>query len=388
MRRLLHRLHGLVGFYGCLVLGFICLFGTLTSIGHELDWLANPALRVAPPRETGGEPASWGALAAAARQAHPDWILQRITAPEGARFAAEARMQTPDGAGRLVYLDPYRATVTESRDRETIHATLRRIHRQFYLPNDLTFDGRRINVGVYLSTPFGFALLLMLVSGLVIYPRFWRGLFRLRLRQGSAALLHDLHKLIAGWALGFLAIIAVTAIWYLAERVLNDTGRRIEPAPPAASRVNAAAPLAGPATLPLDDLVARGQAAFPGLDIRAVYFPARPGAALRLDGQAGDLLVRDRANRVWLDPADGRVLRVDRINGAGWLRRWDAMANPLHFGDFAGTASRLVWFAFGCGLTALIFTGAWMYLARLRRERATARRLAVQRAARAMRAAR
>src|SRR3546814_5002785 len=69
--------------------------------------------------------------------------------------------------------------------------TLRRIHRQFYLPNDLTFGGKRINVGVYLSTPFGFALLLMLVSGLVIYPQFWRGLFRLRLRQGSAVLLQD-----------------------------------------------------------------------------------------------------------------------------------------------------------------------------------------------------
>lgn len=378
MRRLLHRLHGLVGFYGCLVLGFLCLFGTLTSIGHELDWLADPALRV----ERAGPPAGWGALEAALRAAHPDWVLQRVTAPEGPSFAAEARMQTADGAARLVYVDPYRAIVTETRDRETIHATLRRIHRQFYLPNDLTFDGRRINIGVYLSTPFGFALLLMLVSGLVIYPQFWRGLFRLRLRHGSAALVHDLHKLVAGWAVWFLAVIALTASWYLVERLLADTGMRLEPSPPAASR-----PAAGTASLPLDDLVARGRAAFPGLEVRAVYFPARPGAALALAGQAGDLLVRDRANRVWLDPADGRVLRVDRIAGAGWLRRWDAMANPLHYGDFAGTASRLVWFVFGCGLTGLVFTGAWMYLARLRRERATRRRLDAMRAAQAARAA-
>ncbi|MFC3675593.1 PepSY-associated TM helix domain-containing protein [Ferrovibrio xuzhouensis] len=370
----MHRLHGLVGFYGCLVLGFLCLFGTLTSIGHELDWLADPALRVDPAPTLAG----WGALDAALRRAHPDWVLQRITAPEGQYFAAEARMVAPDGTARLVYVDPYHAVVTGARDRETIHAMLRRIHRQFYLPNAIILDGRRINVGVYLSTPFGFALLVMLVSGVVIYPQFWRGLFRLRLRQGSAVLLHDLHRLVAGWAVWFLAVIALTASWYLAERLLADTGMRLEPPPPAASR-----PAGVAVSMPLDDLVARGRAAFPGLEVRAVYFPARPGAPLALAGQAGDLLVRDRANRVWLDPADGRVLRVDRIDGAGPLRRWDAMANPLHYGDFAGTASRLVWFVFGCGLTALVFTGAWMYLARLRRERATRRRLDAMRAARA-----
>src|SRR3546814_8260822 len=74
------------------------------------------------------------------------------------------------------------------------------------------------------SDLFGFSLLLMLVSGLVIYPEFWRGLFRLRLRQGSAVLLHDLHRLVAGCAVWFLAVIALTASWYLAERLLADTG--------------------------------------------------------------------------------------------------------------------------------------------------------------------
>src|SRR3546814_13277296 len=58
-------------------------------------------------------------------------------------FAAEARMVAPGGEARLVYVDPYRAVVTEARDRETIPATLRRIHRQFYLPNDLTFGDRK-----------------------------------------------------------------------------------------------------------------------------------------------------------------------------------------------------------------------------------------------------
>lgn len=360
--RMMRLLHGLLGFYLCLALGFLCLFGTLTSIGHELDWLADPALRVVP----GKRVASWGEMEAAIHTAYPGWHIQRISAPQGPRFAAEARMLTPQGAPRLLYINPYRSTVTRDRDRATIHATLRQIHRQFYLPN---IGG--INIGVYLATPFGLALALLLVSGLVMQPRFWQGLFRLRLRQGSGILLNDLHRLIAGWSLWFLAVIALTATWYFAERALLDGGFRFEPPPPRAASAHAPA-------LPLDDLVARANAAWPDLQITAVYPPRRAGEALRMEGQAGDLLVRDRANKIWLDPSSGAVLRVDQIAEQGLLYRWNETANPLHFGDFAGTASRLLWFAFGCGLTALIFTGAWMYWRRLCQQHDLARRRAAR----------
>lgn len=359
----MRRLHGLLGFWLCLVLGWLCLLGTLTTIGHELDWLARPALRVSVPDGTmPGAYVSWGRLDAALRAQYPDRTIQRLTLPQGSRFAAEARVLTPQGQQRLVYIDPYRAVITGDGGRETIHATLRLLHRQFYLPNI-----GDVNIGIYLSTPFALVILLLLVSGLTIYPRFWRGLFRLRLHQGTGPLLHDLHRLVAGWSLWFLLAVALTGMWYFAERLLYDLGTSLEPPAPKAT-LSAAAPL------PLDTLIAQAQAAFPELKIRAVYYPRRTGEALRLDGQAGDLVVRDRANKVYLDPNTGLLLAVERIEGQGVWQRWRATVDPLHFGDFAGLASRLVWFLFGSGLTALVFSGAWMYWRSLRQQRALQRR--------------
>jgi len=362
-KRTMRRLHGLFGFWLCLVLGWICLLGTLTTVGHYLDWLTESPLRVSVPADAEpGRYVSWGRIEAAVRDVYPDWKIQRMMGPQGTRFAAEVRVLTADGRPRLLYVDPYRATVTGEGPRETIQSTLRQLHRQFYLPN---VGG--INIGVYLTTPFAVVMFLMLVTGLTIYPDFWRGLFRLRLRAGLGPLLNDLHRLVAGWSVWFLLSVSLTGMWYFAERALIDSGARLEPPAPKAVASSAA-------PLPLDELAGIARVAYPGWEIGAVYFPRRNGDALRFDGQAGHVMVRDRANKVYLDPKSGAVLQVEKIGGQGFWRRWDETANPLHFGDFAGLYSRLVWFVFGAGLTTLVFSGAWMYWRALRRERDLERR--------------
>jgi uncharacterized iron-regulated membrane protein len=39
------------------------------------------------------------------------------------------------------------------------------------------------------------------------------------------------------------------------------------------------------------------------------------------------------------------------------LERFGAAVDPLHFGDFGGLVSKLVWFIFGLALTGLAITG-------------------------------
>lgn len=364
----MRRLHGLLGFWLCLVLGWICLMGTLTTVGHYLDWLADPNLRVSVPADVKpGQYVSWGRIEAAIKRDHPDWTIQRMVAPQGTRFAAELRVMTGDRQPRLLYVDPYRATVTGDAPRETIQYTLRQLHRQFYLPNNPGGP----NIGIYITTAFSLVIFAMLVTGLVIYPTFWRGLFRLRLRAGIGPLLNDLHRLVAGWSLWFLLSVSLTGMWYFTERALSDAGLWHERPSPKA--VAAPGPL-----LPLDDLLAIAKQAFPELDVNTIYYPRRNGDVLRLEGQADTVMVRDRANQVFLDPKSGAVLQVERIAEKGFWQRWDMTVNPLHYGDFAGLWSRLIWFVFGAGLTTLVFSGAWMYWRALKKERDLQKRRAAR----------
>jgi uncharacterized iron-regulated membrane protein len=86
-----------------------------------------------------------------------------------------------------------------------------------------------------------------------------------------------------------------------------------------------------------------------------------------VQGQWQAWLVRERTNAAFIAPETGALLgtRVAHEMSAG--ERWAHTADPLHFGDFAGLASKLVWLVFGLGLVGLCLTGAVIHGRRLAR---------------------
>src|SRR3546814_4007846 len=109
----------------------------------------------------------------------------------------------------------------------------------------------------------------------------------------------DLHRLTGTWALVVAVVIALTGVWYLAERVLQVGSRLAEDARPArikADDLRQRPPVLTP--FDLDRAAARARTALPGLDIRQVALPVRPGDPLMFIGQADAWLVRDTANEI------------------------------------------------------------------------------------------
>lgn len=151
----------------------------------------------------------------------------------------------------------------------------------------------------------------------------------------------------------FVLIIALTGVWYFWERILDrldiefETPQAVIPA----HELEALGPQP-PQRWPLDALVARAHAALPGLAVQGIALPSERQQPIAVRGQASAWLVRDRANGVDMHPYTGAVLAVHRAEHMSGLERWVHTADPLHFGDFGGVWSKLLWVV--CGLVSCV----------------------------------
>ena len=342
-------LHSLFGLKLSLFTLFICLTGTIAVVSDEVEWLFRPEVRASATNHA----ASWGEQLAAARAAYPGHRIEYGLAGEAPYLATRFRATAPNGDRRMIYVDPATACVTGESSWIGFVTFMRALHHYLFVPGDW---------GFYAVTSLGIVLSVSLVTGLIAYKKFWRGLFALpRLDRGRRVFWGDLHRLIGLWSSWFVLLMAATSLWYLAERVLYRAGFDWEPA---------RTPIAAPPTatmLPLDRLVELALAAIPGLAVKQVGFPSESEPTVLIRGQARAWLVRDRTNAVELDPYTGALLARHRAESMSPIERWSHMADPLHFGDFGGLASKLVWFGFGCLMCLSALSGAIIHCRRTAR---------------------
>lgn len=381
-KKLLFAVHGWLGLSLGLPLFVICLSGTFAVVSHEIDWLLTPAVRA--PAHDG--PVNWAAIAESVQARYPRHRVTLLTAPVGRGFAAQAWVQTPDGQ-RRVFADPATGEVTGETGWFNTQRFFRDFHRRFFWYSAW---------GITLVSAFAVVLLFSVGTGLLFYKRWWAKLLTLRFHKGRRVFWSDLHRLTGVWTLLFALVIAATGVWYLVEgpatraielrgaegtpskgdvaaaskseviaKPLAAAGKMASESEGSGSRGARVASLGAVARpLPVGEIVRVAGEAYPGLTIRSIWFPARVGEPVRVDGQAAAWLVRDRANEVRLDAYSGEVLSVQKAEELDPAVRWIDTADPLHFGDFGGLASKLTWFGFGLLLSALMPTGVYLWLKR------------------------
>jgi uncharacterized iron-regulated membrane protein len=342
-RSLWWRVHSWAGLKLAVFMTFVLATGTLAVFAHEIDWLVTPAMRATP---QDGPKASWGQLAAAAAQAAPRGRLQTLYAPIDPWFTAEAWVDMGSGAPLRVYVDPWSGRVTGTHGWANVHRFLRQAHRHLMLPT---------RIGIPIVCSLALLLLASLITGIVTYKKWWRGFFRVPRGGDARRLSGDLHRLGGLWSLWFVTLISLTGIWYLVETLGGNASV------PKLANIDVTAPL--PTGAQLDRLIAAAQRARPSLDIREIRFTENNGVVLL--GQDEAWLVRDRANAVAMDPADGRMLTSLDGRGLDMHQRISEMADPLHFGTFGGLATKAIWFLFGVILTGMSVTGVIIYAKRL-----------------------
>lgn len=341
-------MHQWAGLQVSLLLLVVLATGTFATVSPEIDWLLHPAMRAAPRTVP---TASWGQWLDAAHRAAPGMRVETLDLPVASAFTAEAVVVDDEGERRRVQIDPWSARATGVTPWLGARRLLRDLHRHLMLPGWIGLP-----VVAILSLP----LTAVLVTSFVIYKKWWRGFLRLPRRPRNLAdrrrFVGDLHRWVGLWTLPFLALIGLTGGWYLAEWA------GLEQPDPTPSATIAATTVDGPQ---LDRAIAAAMRGTPTLRIRHVAFPDDGG--ILLAGQSDTLLVRDRANAVLLDGAGASVagIRGDMLSTG---QRIAEAADPLHFGNWGGTASRWVWFLFGLSLTALAAMGVLVFAMRSARE--------------------
>lgn len=353
--KFLYTLHAWLGFHLAVLMALVLLTGTLAVIANEIDWLFQDDMRVT--RGAATEKVSWGQLQAAARAYRPDDTLVSLSALKGDYFAYRARMRDVYGRPYFLHLNPWNGDVTGITRPLTVQRFFRDLHRYLFLPKV---------IGLPLVTSLAFVLAISLYTGLKTTRKWRRAATQLRTDRGARVAVSDAHKAGGLWSSWLMVIIILTSLWYLAEFIGQLSRQPFEPMRPGLSDARTAS--LGPVIpdVDADTLVAAATAAFPELQSRVIYFAGRANQAVTVQGRAGSFLVRDRANRVFLDPVDASVIHVQRSQDIGWVAFLNEIADPLHFGYFGGLVTKLMWFVFALMLTGLSISGVWLMWKRLR----------------------
>lgn len=337
-RTTLYDWHRRLGAALGLLLFVIMSSGTLAVLGNEWDLLLGPGEpSVNAPGTSVDAPVDWARVEAAIKEAVPLGRLELVSHAPGRPIRAgvfsvhdQALWVDVQPSGELIRVRPML----------TIQVFLRQFHKALLIPS-----------GLYVVTLCGFFLLFSAVSGLLVYKSWWRNLFRLRVLSKTRVLWADIHRTFGVWTFVFGILIGLTGVWYFAEAFSRSAfDETVEPPPPHIEPTHRR-------TRSLAELVDTARQELPDLQIRGISFGHDPESPARVDGQRRAWLVRDRANRVYIHPVTGEVLSVWREETQSLLHRWSDMADPLHFGDFGGIASKLIWFVLGLGLTLVVLAG-------------------------------
>ncbi|MBQ4834060.1 PepSY domain-containing protein [Pseudoalteromonas sp. MMG010] len=240
------------------------------------------------------------------------------------------------------------------------------LHYTFLLNDLKSLPGQ---TGTVLGFFFALFFLTLGITGLIIYRKFWRRLFSVRWRATLQIVLSDIHKMTGVLGSPIIIILAITggyfnwAVWYheviehleeehytLTEKLQSET----------VSFQN------------ILDESSKHIASFNGTYL---LMPLSPDENITLFGEVttSNPFASEYANTVVYDKNTGKHLSNWDIRevGAGW-QIIDSF-RKLHFGYFAGLASKIIWCIVGLSPVWLGGTGFYLWFTRRQRKKQSQR---------------
>ncbi|MCW2270822.1 PepSY-associated TM helix domain-containing protein [Pseudomonas sp. JUb96] len=338
----------------------VCFTGTLAVVSQEIVWLANPDVRATKPSPD-AERLSFQQVLDAMQKAEPEMAVRFISQPDGSHFALTAAVTYPDGSAPTLYVNPYTGAIQGKSPSFNFEGFTRALHGWWLVPFTNGYSW-----GWYLVSLLGLPMLASLVTGLVVYKKFWKGFFKLpRANHGSRIFWGDLHRLSGVWSIWFIAVISITGTWFLIQAILGDNHITIstEPVVPVIAREDVPRSESG-APVPRIDLdeaerIAKSQIA--GLDVSFIQMPGNAYSHLYLGGRGWYPLMFQTVN---VNPYNSKIEAQFLIEDRSPLEFVTESMRPLHTGDFGGLIIKLIWAFFGLLLSLMVLSGLLIWTKR------------------------
>jgi uncharacterized iron-regulated membrane protein len=263
---------------------------------------------------------------------------------------------------KIVLVDPYTAKVTPSfRIRDTVVGFCENLHSALLI-------GAK---GTIANGVFALFAALLLIAGIWLWwPLALRHLrTRLTVKRGASyrRLLHDLHNVLGAYLFPLLLLLSLTAIVMVVEGSFNSPiekwADKLTHAP-----AEAPPPTVKPNGKPLSNerLYELARAATPGDEYTYLLFPMKPDAPFHgyFQRQDGKGLLPE--GEIYLDPYTGETLRLDRDSASPLPHRLMGMNEALHYGEWGGVFSKVLYTVAGFLPLGLFVTGVLKWAARLR----------------------
>lgn len=350
------NLHSWAGLFVGVLLFVTCVSGTLATLSHELEYLTDAKYRAL----SSSASTNYQAIENTLNKHYPQAKLLYIQRHKQDYLATEAALKVGDSF-RFVYLD----AATGSLLGEGEWARISRFLRNWHMNLSMGWTGKLI------VTSLSILLVILLASSFYVYRHWWQGFMKrpAMLCLGKRSSWSDWHKLLGLWSLWFIAVMAITGVWYLVEHGLQTAKvPHTVSAPQALSDFKKQTPRKGVLPISLTTAYKAAQHAFPSLDIRYIRYPNKVNQPIEVRGYNDDILLRLRANRVFLKPSSGEVLGLQKGEELKLLPRIKDTADPLHFGNFAGIGTKLIWGLFGALMSLVSAAGIYMSWLRVKRK--------------------
>jgi len=343
LRQIAFVLHRYVGAVVGILLAVVSLTGSSLVFWKEINVFLHPQMFQVIPQ---GERVSVQFAIDTIRSAYPHGQLNFLELPRALDSVYTARMLLNSGDFAYVYLNPYTGEFLGFQHwGRTVMSFIYNFHVSL-----LGGKAGETVVGIC-----GLLLLLLSVTGIILWPGWKKLVTGFAIRWGSARQLinYDLHKVGGILSCVFLIAIASTGTAMIFNTQFKGVIYSLVGTPKLPELTSTMVANAPPTA---DIILQKADLALPGKTIY-ITFPSKPeGTFVVRKKLVGDIHPNGSSN-VYLDRYSGQVLRVENGFTAPVASQIINLLFPIHIGAFGGLPTRILYVFIGLTPTLLSITG-------------------------------